>query len=460
MRWVLAGPSPRLLRSILPMASPRVSKTPRLSAEHLAEILLVLGTALIIYWQPLSQRIALKISDGVFVIAIGLWILFVTREKPEWVVKSADVWFIPPLLVSILVATLMGYVHYRLGMSRNGVILLGRLLTCIALFLAVYSLALRDRSFRRWVSLAFLSPLALLLAMVIPNVSATMWDGNTGRFQGLTVNANTAAVAFLIAFALAYTLAAYEAGMKRRLRALGFLGVALGMLAFILLTQSRAYVVATFASTLIGTALVAAHHRVSKVKFAFLALSGVAVIVSGILVIGPSQSSLPYLARISPAYYMQRLRAEHQTPQRSGAPPQTNVFQRFLNGIIPTIEGDTRMSAIRYYSHVLSTDYLGLGLNYETKFTVLDPPTGTRHGANTILDLPIYGGVGAVLSVAYLALLVGRRTKLNLRLAINDNVPYTIGAVTALGGLWVAAFLVGSPLFDYQFWILTAIALT
>ena len=439
------------------MASPRISKTPRFSVRNLAKILLVLGTALVIYWQPLGQRIALKASDGIFVIAICIWIVSFIREKPKWTVKLADVWFIPPLLASILVATLMGYVHYRLGMSRNGVILLARLLTCIALFFAVYSLALRDRSFRRHVALAFLSPIALLPAMLLPKVAATMWD-HGGRFQGLTVNANTAAVAFLIAFALAYTLAAYEAGMKRHLRALGFSGVALGMLAFILLTQSRAYVIAAFASTLIGTALVAAHHRVSKVKFAFLALSGVAVIVAGILVLGPRQSSLPYLARISPAYYMQRS-AEQQTPLRSGAPPQTNRLQRFLNGIIPTIEGDTRMSAIRYYSHVLSTNYLGLGLNYETKFTVLDPPTGTRHGANTILDLPVYGGVGAVLSVAYLALLVGRRTKRNLRLAIDENVPYSMGAVTALAGLWVAALLVGSPLFDYQFWILTAIAL-
>ena len=83
----------------------------------------------------------------------------------------------------------------------------------------------------------------------------------------------------------------------------------------------------------------------------------------------------------------------------------------------------------------------------------------TFQGANTILDLPLYGGVGAVLSVAYLAYLVVRRTKQTLTSAKDDNARYAIGAVTALGGLWGVAFLVGSPLFDYQFWILTAIAL-
>src|SRR5437879_11725183 len=107
---------------------------------------------------------------------------------------SADVWFIPPLLASILVATLMGYVNYHLGMSRTGIVLLGRLLTCAALFLAVYTFLLRDTSFRRWVSAAFLSPLVLFPAMVVPNGFAAMWD-DTGRFQGLTLNQNPHAMA-------------------------------------------------------------------------------------------------------------------------------------------------------------------------------------------------------------------------------------------------------------------------
>jgi len=207
------------------MESPRISRTPLFSTKNITEILLVLGTVLLIYWQPLSRKIPLKTSDGAFVIAIGLWILFFMRKDGLRTLRSADVWFIPPLLASILVATLMGYVNYHLGMSRTGIVLLGRLLTCAALFLAVYGLLLRDPSFRRAVSVAFLSPLVLFPAMVVPKGFATMWD-DTGRFQGLTPNPNTGAMALLIAFAFACTLGAYEAGTRRRLRALAFSSVA------------------------------------------------------------------------------------------------------------------------------------------------------------------------------------------------------------------------------------------
>jgi hypothetical protein len=442
------------------MESPQTPRTPLFSTPGLTEILLVLGTALAIYWQPLSKTILLKASDAAFVAAIFLWIL--TFNQAQWMrtLKWGDVWFIPPLLASILVATLMGYVHYRLGMSRSGILLLGRLLTCIALFIVILSLLRRDTSLGKWVSLALLSPLLLFPAMVIPHIFAPMWDG-AGRFQGLTLNANTAAKGALIAFALAYTLGAYEAGMKRRLPALAFFGVAAGMLALILWTQSRGNLIAAFVSALLGTVLVTKHRRIPKLKFALVTVSGLALIVIGIFLLGPRQFIVAYLTRVSPAYYgtAETPTIGQQTPPRSAGPRAMKGLQRFLEGIIPRIEDDVRMPAIRYYTGLLSTNYLGLGLNYESKFTVYDAPTRIRNGANTILDLPIYGGVGAVLSVVYLAFLVGRRTKQKLTVTIDENVRYTIGAVTALGGLWSAAVLVGSPLFDYPFWILTAIAL-
>src|SRR5260370_18134757 len=166
----------------------------------------------------------------------------------------------------------MGYVNYHLGMRRTGISLLVRLPTFCDLFLALYSLLLRDTSFRRSVSVAFLSPLVLFPAMGIPNVFATMWD-DTGRFQGLTPNPNTAAMALLIAFAFAYTLGAYEAGMRRRLRALAFFTVVAGMLALILWTGPRAYLAAAFGAALLGTVLVARHLRFPALKFALVAVS-------------------------------------------------------------------------------------------------------------------------------------------------------------------------------------------
>jgi hypothetical protein len=443
------------------MESPRISKVPPFSTSHITELLLVLGTALLIYWQPLSERIPLKASDGIFAIGICLWLPFLIREEGMKTLRGADVWFIPPLLASILVATLMGDARYHLGMSRDGILLLGRLLTCIALFLMTYSLLRRDPSLRRLLSLAFLFPLALFPAMAIPHVFATMWD-SAGRFQGLTVNANTAAKSVLIALALAYTLGAYEAGMKRPLRALAFFSVTAAMLMVILWTQSRAYLIAAFVSALLGTVLVAKHHRVPTLKFAFVAVSGLALIVTGILLLEPRQFIVAYLTRVSPAYFRTPetpTSAPQTLPQSSGPPRTMKRVQRFLGGIIPRIEDDTRTPAMRYYSQLLSTNYFGLGLNFESKFTVYHPPTRTWQGPNTILDLPLYGGVGAVLSVAYLAFLVGRKTKERLTPTGDENVRYTIGAVIALGGLWSAAVLVGSPLFDYQFWILTAMAL-
>src|SRR5260370_4790314 len=107
----------------------------------------------------------------------------------------------------------------------------------------------------------------------------------------------------------------------------------------------------------------------------------------------------------------------------------------FVQGIIPTIEDDVRTPSTRYYSKLLSTNYLGVGLNFESKFTVYHPPSKTYQGANTILDLPLYGGVGAVLSVAYLAFLVIRRTRQTLTSATYDNARYTLRPATTLVGL-------------------------
>ena len=429
-----------------------------LPAKRVTAILLVLGTALTIYWQPLGRSFALKASDVAFVIAIGIWMLSFARERRPRGFVAAEVMFIPPLLASVLVATLFAYAHYHLGMSRNGTILLARLVTCIALFLTVRNLLLDDPSFRQKLGLAFLSPLALFPAMLIPKISVAMWDP-IGRLQGLTVNANTAAVGYLIAFALAYTLTGYEVGGNRHRRALALFIVTIAMLALVLWTQSRAYFVAAFAAAVLGTVVVAQHHRLSTLKLAVAVSGGFALIVVGLFLLQPRALAIAQLIRISPAY-----RAfDVPVPEPKAPPPgwrwTVKNVQQVVEGSLQKVEGDSRMAGIRYYSTLLAANYWGLGLNYETKFAMENAPTKTREGTNTILDIPVYGGIGAVLSLAYLGVLIAKRTRRNLSQPVDENVPYTMGAVIALAGLWVAACLVGSPLFDYQFWILAAIAL-
>ncbi len=443
------------------MESPRSSGAPRLSTQDATAFLLALGTALLIYWQPVTTTLLLKPSDAVFAAALFAWLLSWTRKDWLRTLRGGEIWFIPLLLASILVGTLAGYVHYHLGMSRTGTLLLGRLLVCILLFLATYQLLLRQAALRSTISLAFLSPLALFPALLIPAVSAVMWDSD-GRFQGLTLNANTAAVAFLIAFALAYTLGAYESGMRRGLRAVALLGIAAAMLGLIVWTQSRAYLIAAFGSAVLGTVLVAKHQRRTNLRFALAGVASLALLVVGILVLAPGRFAVAYLTRVSPIYYrtVEDTSASQQTgPPSAGRRGPMDRIERFSAGIIPRLGEDIRTPAIRYYAKLLSTNPLGVGVNYESKFTVYHPPTRTYHGANTILDLPLYGGVGAVLSVAYLAVLVARKTGRTLADTQDANAPYTIAAVTALWGLWGVAVLVGSPLFDYQFWILTAIVL-
>ena len=443
------------------MESPRRAGAPRFSTQGATAFLVALGTALLIYWQPVTKTLLLKPSDAVFAAALCLWLLSWTWKDWLRTLRGGEMWFIPPLLASILVATLVGYVHYHLGMSRTGILLLGRLLVCMLLFLATCQLLLRDAGLRRPISLAFLSPLALFPALLHPALSTVMWDSD-GRFQGLTLNANTAAVAFLIAFALAFTLGACETGLGRRLSAFAFLGIAAAMLGLIVWTQSRAYLIAAFGSAVLGTVLVAKHQRRTNLRFALAGVAGLALVVVGIFVLAPGRFAVSYLTRVSPIYYrtVEDTGASQRTGPRSAGPGgPMDRLQRFSAGIIPRLGEDIRTPAIRYYARLLSTNPLGLGVNYESKFTVYHAPTRTYHGANTILDLPLYGGVGAVLSVAYLAVLVGRKTRRTLADTLDANAPYTIAAVTALAGLWGVAVLVGSPLFDYQFWILTAIVL-
>jgi hypothetical protein len=55
--------------------------------------------------------------------------------------------------------------------------------------------------------------------------------------------------------------------------------------------------------------------------------------------------------------------------------------------------------------------------------------------------------------------LVARKTRDRLATAPDETLPYGIGTTAAFGGAWVAAVLLGSPMFDYQFWIVTALTL-
>jgi len=470
---------------------PHKTFTPPL--RNVTEGLLILGTALTIYWRPLGRQFSLKASDIVFALALCAWLLFIIRDRRGTALHVARRRFLLPIVAlfgSLVVATLVGYARYDLPMSRDGIILLVRLAVCIALFLATYHLSLVDATFGKRVSVALLSPVVLFPAMLVPVLSAPMWL--QGRFQGFTVNPNTADLGFSIALAIAYVLAIFEAHMKRRLRATAFALVAVGMLMLITWTQSRGYLSGAFASVLVGTALNARHLGLPTLRTTAGTAVAFFAIVAGSLLIAPRSLAISYVARVSwgtlapPSSDTQALRPAGQQAAAPAVAPDGRqklarsnwvmtrgrpsfIHDRYgaLDGLERLPSGGVRrfmesphVQAAILYSGILPANPLGIGVNYEEKFYLYFPWINQLHaGPNSILDIAVYGGVGAVLSVVYLMLLVARKTRDRLTGKPEETFPYAVGAAAAFGGLWVAAILLGSPIFNYQFWIVTAIAL-
>ena len=441
--------------------------------RRLAERLLVVGTALTIYWQPLTRQFPLKASDIVFALALCAWGWSLLREGRARMLEAATPRLVLPLVVllgSLLMATLVGYARYDLTMSRVGIILLARLVVCIALCLAAYDLARADITLGKRVSFAFLSPVALFPALLVPALSASMWE-SAGRFQGFTVNPNTADLAFCVALAVAYTLAIHEWRARRPLRASAFAVVTAGMLTLIVWTQSRAYLLGALASVLFGTILASPHLRLPRARTAAIATLAFLGIVAAAAFLTPRSFMNSYLRKLSLET------AEPMSQSARAAPASSNWafadgrlsfdqhgtvdnLGRMRGGVAGKILRNPHVQAALLYLQLLPTNPLGLGVNYEEKFFIYFSWSGTKHhGTNSILDIPVYGGIGGVLSIGYIGVLVAKNARARLTTAPDDALPYTTGAVAAFAGLWAAAVLLGSPLFDYQLWIVTAIAL-
>jgi hypothetical protein len=449
--------------------------------------MLVLGTALLVVWQPVG-RLAWKASDAAFALGLALWSSSLLLRRADRRAASVLEPTLPALLLlaCLVTSTLAGYWQYGLTMSRGGAVLLLRLATCTALFLAVVDLTSAHGTFGTRMALALLSPATLLFLLPVPPLFGRMWV--QGRFQGLAVNPNTAALAFLVAFSFASTVGVYNVASKRPLRAATLIVAAAIMLVFIVWTQSRAYLGAACASALLGTVLVAGWLRmprgpaVAATLVAFLALASLA------LAIAPKSLFASYLSRVSWGTLAPPQRDTQAPPPGSGNSPvprgrqvlawsswlvargrvvfipgeygALDVLERLRPAAVRRLMENPHIQAAILYAQLLRINPLGLGVNYDQKFFLYFPwINGKHHGTNSILDVPIYGGVCAVLAVALLIFRVTARTAARLRGEPDDEACCAVGATVAFAGIWVAAVFLGSPIFDYQFWIVSALAL-
>ncbi len=418
-------------------------------------MLLILGTGFLLVWQPLTHVIPLKISDAAFVLAFCAWFLgaFHARKlqglQELQYMRPGLLLVLGILLSSILLATLIGFYKYDLPMTRNGFVLLARLLLCMSIFLLVLAMSQTSGGFKAAICFAFLSPTVLLLVLMIPSVASAMRNFADGRFRGLTENPNTAAAGLIMALSFGYVLAIFEFQSARRLaRGLIHLFMCAGMLALILWTQSKAYIFAAAVPLVLGPILVSSWLTLPKLKVVVKYGVALALLLPVALMLftpGPPLAN-QLLARVLPS----------------------KVVPRSLQGIVSTLVVENltnpteqvRVITVRYYLHVLSANYFGLGLNYDRKFLAYVPRFGEYHGVNTILDIPVYGGVGAVFSLCLFLLMITRNVRRRLIMPPTEDTIYVIGAATALAALWTAAVGLGSPLFGYHFWVLAAVALT
>lgn len=442
---------------------------------RLPAYLCILGAGSLAFWRPLTDVFPAKLSDVLFGFGLVSWVVAAgaCRAMSDWRRLPTSVkWVVTGLLASLFVATVVGYLRYHFRMTHSGATLFSRILMLTTLFFVLHALIQIDETVRRWTELALLSPVLLLAVATVPVFRGALWEEASARFHGLTDNANTAAAGFVVALGIAAVLALDAFAKRRTSHGFGYSLIAAGALSSIILTQSRAYLFAACVLVLLTALAGRAFYPRARWQVLLIVLLGSAFTVAVTVSIGPPNFRRCIVERLAPhvspiggcngtTTSSARLSVDVVTPQ--GNPSRTPAFPSksfvgLARGTIPSRATEPHLWAAGKVAEKLAEHLnflLGLGLNYERNDVTA--PDGARYGLNSIIDIPAYGGIGAVLSIIALLFMLGRRMWSALQASSEEIArPYIVAAGVALCGLWTAAVFIGSPLFNYLFWVLAA----
>lgn len=498
----------------------------QIRTEQAIRFFLIAGVFTLIFWKgSIKENFIPKPSELFFGLALasGLFYLIFFDRFAELKKIRKDVLFTIFLLISSMaIAMLYGYFRYDLPLiTAKGISYLLRFGAGIGLFSLATIFLKKDSVFIKKLYAAFALPPLIYVAFVfvfaVKYQFPDFFGVNPYRFTGFaSLSTFTALLTFIsFVFVICFLLPiVFSREVKKNVILLFIGAMALtGFSAIITWTSSRSYFGAMWFSAVLGSVVMGLYYKRNIARTGIVILAVVSLLLWGIALI-PIESRTSFFSFFKHSI---ELRFLSTWPVVNNAVKQINDPHKFYSefvldeaakklviGSSPTAapvsesvvasdqnvvvvadtdnEPDTtyyqrvfgyktgRLLGIAYYLDFFSKDtfsfIFGLGLNYEQKFSLIWDPgwaQGGAHGANSGLDVFLYGGIGEFIGIFILGYLVFRniRSKFISGASKNLVIIYSLAPALALFGLVPGGIFAGlaAHLFGFYFWILLAMAL-
>lgn len=456
-------------------------------AHKLVRGLILLGTVSLVYYRRVSANGAITASsityrsDFVFAAAVAIAIAVgavsfrtrpFTRSTPtriEQIVCGALILY----FLSASLATVIAALRYHLWFDFLGLGEFLKTILALSLFGVAYTYLKSAPSFFRSLALALALPWLLPLALGVVYLSDPIHWAYTlegflsfgGRLQALTSNPQQVATGSLVSLAFVWAFVVQPRRNRQSWGVAAGLLYATGLSFLTIWTISRSGlavlpVVVALPLLILRTPV----RRAAKM----VGLLGTSVALSFIL--------LPYIVQphivvktdrslgISPNVQT-RVEAGGNRTQPQAVPShiaaKTDQSLRILTNVQTRVEaGVDRIRIWRYYISAALSNPLGVGFNYEQRFSFPNPYQPHINAEDNLLTAWMFGGVFAVLGLlSLLAAGAWRASEVIRHKRDSAGFPIYVGVVTALTAIWLMSTFFGVPLQDYTHSLLLAMLL-
>jgi len=406
--------------------------------KKISMLSLILGTVLLIYWTKVfrEEGIYLIRSELFYIFALIFGIFYFIHPHNINKLISIKNWIyfaLSVLLISIFLATGISLFIYNLMFIREGIIMFIKLFLCIILFILTYTYLKKEKLFYKRICIAFYAPPLIFIPFLIyPKLVKEFYTkfnfsliapGEEQRFSGLSSGSPIFSQSVIIALSFLYALFLYNYHKRNWIRSLFYLCLNIGLLGLLFWSQSKGFLITAILIIILENILMSSYFKKDIVKSVLYNMLAI-LLIACIFLILPIQIKHAVYTRFSHFYIKDRILLS------------------------------------KYYSELFFLNPLGLGINYYEEYAIKRPELGDPLPPhNSILDMAVLGGIGALFSIFLLLW----KAFLNIKAKIKDkNNPlaiYFLGTGVAIFGIWFAGMFEGAPFFYLGFWILLAMAL-
>jgi len=415
--------------------------------QRLVELLIIVGTASLIYYQKITEegtltwaalryRSEFPFLAGALLGLVELGLRKQRRRVGQWTAAEKLVFFsLGFYLLSCTNATVLSFVKFHLLFDSRGFANFSKTALAIALLALTYAHAKDNRVFYQWLARALyafplLSVALGIVFLVDPSAyryvlgAPSLFAGNDPRFQGLTSNPLQVSLGSLVAISFLWPATILSAHRGAWMWSGVGLACIEGLTLVVFWAMARSAVI-----VLVLLLVLVAPIMLRRLRAPFLHYVAAMVVIALLLFSAwrllSSQDAAALAWRFNPA------------------------------------AGVDRLDIWKYFARVALANPLGVGFNYEQKFLFLNPYQPGINAQNNLLSAWMFGGLFAVIAV--LAFLWGCCRAIAAeftRSAGHEDYALYAGTVTAFLTLWTVSLISGLLFADFTHSILAAMVIS